>query len=140
MNHKTLIIACCLSTQACALNTTVKNLFSLTAGTALALAGHQLLELGSTSMHELGHAVANKIITGDPIDISVGRTRGPLSIIHPWEGVTRLRTNLHGTFLKKAMIIAAGPLAGIMTAQLQFYLFTRLQSSLNGKKDYSGSP
>ena len=140
MNYKILIIACCISTQAFALNTTVKNLLSLSAGTALALAGHQLLEHVTTTMHELGHAVANKVITGDPIEISVKRTGGLLGSICPWQGLSRFRTNLNEKPFKHAARIAAGPLAGIMTAQLQFYLLTRLQASLEGKKDYSASP
>ena len=138
--YKLIVLACCMGFHAYAENSTSKNLFSLAAGTVLALVGHNLLELAATFVHEMGHALTNTMLTGDPIKIALRRTPGPLAIVVPWQGATEFRTNLTDNSVKEALRTAAGPVAGLTTAQLQFYAIARLQRALHGKQEYTASP
>ncbi len=99
---------------------------SLTAGTALALVAHNILEYISTATHELGHSVTNKLITGDPIRFTVTPQSGPVKLLQPWVGASYYSQHSRSR-LADMLITGAGPLAGIASTQVQLYLLSLLE-------------
>lgn len=106
---------------------TKDHIIPLVAGTGLALLGHNILEFISTTCHELGHAYANKSLTGDPIAIKVYMNR-QISLLNPYEGVSIFKTGDVGK-CKEAFRISAGPLAGIASTLCQLYLLNKVEST-----------
>ena len=91
------------------------------AAIGLGLAGGYALDYFSTHAHELGHAVTNKLITGDPIKTFV-RPRGL-----GFAGGSIFKTQLSHNTRPGMLRIIAGPLAGIVATQLQLSLIDYIQ-------------
>ncbi len=89
---------------------------------SIALTGIQV------AAHELGHALTNKLLTGDPISIELRWRRWG------WCGVTKFQTSL--PMWGNALRTAAGPLAGLVVSQLQFSILEYLEM-LQQKKNHS---
>jgi Peptidase M50B-like len=109
--------------------TSLNKFFSTVSGTALALAINIPLEYASTVSHELGHALVNKLFSGDKIDIGVEPNLTPTFLVQPWTGWARCSGN--STKLQDAFTLIAGPLAGIGMTQLQLILLTKLRKKYN---------
>ena len=101
-----------------------KNLAAL----ALSYIGGYGLDYFSTHAHELGHAVTNKLITGDPINTYV-RPRGL-----GFEGGSIFKTNLSHRTNAGILRVIAGPLAGILATQLQLSFIDYLQQLCSKKR------
>ena len=100
------------------------------AGSALALGGHFLCEYMATTCHELGHAAAYKLFTGETAKITVQRGT---NLFIPWVGYCRMEKPIQSR-LQRATAIASGPLAGISTTFAQIYTLNGTEESTNSEK------
>lgn len=105
-------------------------LLKLAAGTALALGGHFLCEYMTTTCHELGHAAAYKIFTGESARITIQRGT---NLLIPWSGQCSIEKPLENR-LQKAIAIASGPLVGISTTFAQIHVLNALEDSVISQK------
>lgn len=104
-------------------------------GTVLALAGHNILEYSSTVCHEMGHALANKLVSGDPISIKIKYEPCFLSsLIQPWQGSASISSSIESKKLANAFVTSAGPTAGILSVQLQLILLDILYARYSQNK------
>lgn len=89
----------------------------------LAYAAYRALDYASVVCHEYGHALTQKAFTSDPIDITIKPSFWGTS------GFSRAKTDLHEHRIKNALMIAAGPIAGIAATHLGFTLLNRFDES-----------
>ncbi len=114
-----------------------KKTAAVVGGTALAFTGHYLCEFMSTFCHELGHASACKLTTGNSAHIQLQNELNPLA---PWTGYTVMPSCNAQNKTKDAAITAAGPLAGIGTTLAQIYILQTLEHTFTTRKQKDTAP
>lgn len=130
------LLACVFSSATLSAASFKDRLISFSAGTALALIAHNVLEYVSTVSHELGHSLTNKFITGDPIRFSVTPQSGIVTLIQPWVGISYYSTSARSrSKLAYMLTTAAGPLAGIAATHLQLYFLSLLEKKYSSTSD-----
>lgn len=86
----------------------------------LAFAAHRTCTYASVAAHEYGHAVTNKLLTGDPINCEINS-----SFLRVW-GRAHYKTALSEG--KNVLRTMAGPITGLIATQLQVSMLDYFQA------------